>query len=951
MDGVKCCAGSDEDVYTAPMTNPTNRQPEIMMPETTALVAGVRQAYVVEASGELSSVSFSEAARDLKKSSTPPIVCHARRTGQRLGLGPDPVRAFDVLELFAFVKPSEFCLPTPMGLAQSLGLPLPANHEDEAMTLIRAGEALLRHLVNLPAQDERNRLGLVGLAHAMKLGGWPWAVPVLAALGENYSGESPHSQTVRRAFRVWDKLPDWEDRGFEAKPGDAPVSPLEARARLDEMLVSQTSEERPEQQQFAAGVTAAFDPCDIPDQPRFVLAEAGTGVGKTLGYVAPASVWADKNEGPVWLSTYTRNLQRQLDTELDRLYPDPVEKKRRVVVRKGRENYFCLLNFEEALGRIETRPGGAIALGLVARWVGATRDGDMAGGDFPAWLPDMLGRGLVRELTDTKGECTYSACPHFGKCFIEHSKRRAKRAKLVIANHALVMVQAAIGAGGGIASEGGLPTRYVFDEGHHLFNAADSAFAAHLSGLETSDLRRWILGIEDNQSRRSRSRGLKKRLEDLSASDGKLAHMVEDVRRAATALPAFGWQARLEEGAMMGATESFLALVRQQTYARDKEAGAGGYSLECPSESPTEALLDGAKTLDQGLQALERPVGDLIKRMLKKLNDEADELDTAERTRIEGLAGSLERRALLPVRAWRSMLKSLKSGVPEDFVDWFSVDRMQGRDMDVSLNRHWVDPTKPFAEAMTQTAEGVLVTSATLRDDGDWLAAEKRTGATHMASPTVYVSQPSPFDYAQQTRVIVVTDVNKNSADQVAGAYRELFLAANGGGLGLFTAISRLRAVNDRIAQALDEQGFPLYAQHVDSLDVGTLVDIFRAEENSCLLGTDAVRDGVDVPGQALRLIVFDRVPWPRPDILTRARRKHFGGRAYDEMLARLKLKQAYGRLVRKKNDRGIFVMLDSALPTRLCTAFPKDVDVERMGLKDAIGDVRAFFMDQDIDA
>ena len=918
------------------------------MPNTLSLVAGVRRAYGIDGSGEIVSFSFGDIGPALRDLEMPPIVCHARRTGQRLGLGGETLRAFDVLELFAFAKPAEFCLPTPSGLAQALGLPLPHTHEDEAMTLIRAGEALLRHLVNLPQRDQRHRLILGGLAHAMNFGGWPWGKPVLAALGEDFEGDTPHSQTLRRAFRVWDKLPDWEDRGFEAKPGDAPVSPVEARNRLDEMLASQTSEKRPEQQKYAAGVAAAFDPCEHEGQPRFVLAEAGTGVGKTLGYVAAASVWADKNDGAVWLSTYTRNLQRQLDGELDRLYPDSVEKKRHVVVRKGRENYFCLLNFEEALGRIETRPGGAIALGLVARWTLATRDGDMAGGDFPAWLPDMLGRGLVRELTDTKGECTYSACPHFSKCFIEHSKRRAKRAKLVIANHALVMIQAALGAGGSMAAEGGLPTRYVFDEGHHIFSAADSAFAAHLSGMETSDLRRWILGLEESKSRRSRSRGLKKRLEDLSASDEKMAHLVEDVRRAATALPAFGWQARLAENAMMGPTEYFLANVRQQTYARDKDEGRGGYSLECPATDPVEGLMDAAHTLDKSLQSLEKPVGGLIKLLLKKLADEADELETGERTRIEGLAGSLERRALLPVKAWRSMLKALQSGAPDDFVDWFSVERSQGRDLDISLNRHWIDPTKPFAASMTETAEGVLITSATLRDDGDWKAADDRTGAAHMASPIAYVAQPSPFNYAKQTRILVVNDVNKNSADQVAAAYRELFLAAGGGALGLFTAISRLRAVNERIAPALDEQGFPLYAQHVDSLDVGTLVDIFRAEQDSCLLGTDAVRDGVDVPGKSLRLIVFDRVPWPRPDILTRARRSHFGGRAYDEMLARLKLKQAYGRLVRKKDDQGVFVMLDSALPTRLCTAFPKDVEVQRLGLKDALSEIRGFLSNQD---
>ena len=80
-----------------------------------------------------------------------------------------------------------------------------------------------------------------------------------------------------------------------------------------------------------------------------MLAEAGTGTGKTLGYIAPASLWAERNGGAVWISTFTRHLQRQIDAELARLYPDPAERRRRVVVRKGRENYLCLLNFEDAV--------------------------------------------------------------------------------------------------------------------------------------------------------------------------------------------------------------------------------------------------------------------------------------------------------------------------------------------------------------------------------------------------------------------------------------------------------------------------------------------------------------------------------------------------------------------------------------------------------------------------
>jgi ATP-dependent DNA helicase DinG len=245
-------------------------------------------------------------------------------------------------------------------------------------------------------------------------------------------------------------------------------------------------------------------------------------------------------------------------------------------------------------------------------------------------------------------------------------------------------------------------------------------------------------------------------------------------------------------------------------------------------------------------------------------------------------------------------------------------------------------------------AHGVVITSATLTDGtgdalGDWLAAEARTGTRHLDRPAWRARVPSPFDYKAQTRIFVVTDVRRDDPGQVAAAYRALFLAAGGGALGLFTAISRLKAVHQRIAAALEAEGLPLLAQHVDGMDTATLIDIFRAEEDSCLLGTDAVRDGVDVPGRSLRLIVFDRVPWPRPDILHKARKAAFGGSRYDDMLTRLRLKQAFGRLVRRASDSGVFVLLDPAFPSRLHGAFPEGIVPERVGLKEAIERTAAF--------
>ncbi len=923
----------------------------ILMPETFAIVVGVRAAYVVGVDGEIETISFVDAKKRIL-SGPPPLVCHAPSVAKRLGL--DSFLNFDLLELFAFVRPAWFAVPTPQGLAEALNLTPPSGHEDEAMILFSATKYLLKQL----SEDAPFIYASVApKARAMAKGGWQWADVVLSAIdrGKKDGTKKDASKKQPGGLRIWDTLPEWEDRPPPPKSTDYPVSPDEARSRLKALLSGAASENRKEQQAFTAGITAAFDPCADEDEPRFVLAEAGTGVGKTLGYIAPASVWAEKNEGCVWISTYTRNLQRQLDGELDRLYPDPEQKNKLAVVRKGRENYFCILNFEEAMGRIRNNPSSAVALGLVARWAEASRDGDMVGGDFPAWLEGLLGRALTIDLTDTRGECLYSACSHYRKCFIEHSQRRAQRARLVIANHALVMMQTMLGAAGSYSNDSAsLPTRYVFDEGHHIFNAADSAFSAQLSGYETADLRRWIMGAEAGT--RSRSRGIKTRLEDWTVDDEKLDQMVDGLRRAASVLPGPGWRQRLNDGAVNGPTEQLLKLIRTQVHARDKDAGRGAYSLECLTHPLSDGMKDAAHQLDRQLLEIEKPAKGLNKILSHKLDDDAADLDSSARSRIEGVMGSIERRVIIPLSAWRSMLGSLaaENATEEtkqtDFVDWFSVERAGGREIDISFNRHWVDPTVPLAAALSQTAEGVLVTSATLRDEGNWQPALERTGAGHLQSPPILVSQPSPFDYANHTKIFIANDVNKNSLDQVAGAYRELFLSAGGGGLGLFTAISRMRAVYERIAPGLDEQGFNLLAQHVDPLDVGTLIDIFRLEQNTCLLGTDAVRDGIDVPGKSLRLIVFDRVPWLRPDIMTKARRDRFGGRAYDEMMTRLKLKQAYGRLVRRADDRGVFVMLDGALPTRMLSAFPTGVEVKRMGLKDVIAETRTFLSEDATD-
>ncbi|HKR93569.1 helicase C-terminal domain-containing protein, partial [Novosphingobium sp.] len=316
-------------------------------------------------------------------------------------------------------------------------------------------------------------------------------------------------------------------------------------------------------------------------------------------------------------------------------------------------------------------------------------------------------------------------------------------------------------------------------------------------------------------------------------------------------------------------------------------------------------------------------------------------LDGPGRARIEGARHSLAWRIDL-LSAWEALLERLGGPADPQFVDWLAVERSEAREFDIGVHRRWLDPMQPFAKTVLEPAHGVIMTSATLRDGEDWDEAVARSGAPHIGIAPRLSAHESPFDYAAQAEVLIVTDVPRGDIPALAAAYARLVEASGGGALGLFTAIRRLRAVHGRIADRLARAGLPLYAQHVDPIDTGTLVDIFRDDPSASLLGTDALRDGVDVPGHSLRLVVMEQVPWPRPSILHRARRLANGGGAYDDTIIRARLAQAFGRLIRSREDHGYFVVLSSAFPSRLLGAFPTGTPIRRISLEEALQRVAA---------
>ena len=919
----------------------------------------ISEAIIITPDGEIETHPKQRAAALAQK--TPMIVCHAKWTKSRLGFESD--KPFDVMELFAFVRPARVCLPTPSGLATALGLAKPTSPEDEALIIGQATHHLLDEIDEMLAPTKQI---LQELAEMMGRGGWAWAGIILQRLGY----VSPHNQASvappnPKAANLFHLLPDVDDMPSRGLPGIQPVMPDAARQKLAEIL-GPTAEIRESQSNYAAALSSAFTSPDEATSPTLVLAEAGTGTGKTLGYLAPASLWAHYNKGAVWVSTYTRSLQQQIAEELTRIYPSAHSEK--VVIRKGRENYLCLLNFEEALSAMAGQPQIAPALGLMARWIIASADGDLTGANFPAWLVDLMGPRATTSLSDRRGECIHSACTHYHKCFVEKSVRGAKHADIVIANHALVMINASLGTHSQQSDEPTRPTmadptaprRLIFDEGHHVFDAADSAFSALASAMEAAELRRWVRGAEDGK--RGRARGLRKRLEELIADqdDGLIA--LEDASEAARCLPAENWRKRLSDGAPIGQAEAFFFQLRREIYQRAPDT-TSLFDIQISLSPCSAILIEKAHDFATALEAMKGPLKLLSKLIYKRLDEDGEELDQTMRARLEGAARGLERRANGPISAWIVMLRDLDSEGRDLFVDWAQLDRRDGADIDIGLHRHFLDPTEPFAQQVLRSADGVAITSATLADttmiqpspDGgltednppeqviDWQSAKLLTGASHLSHPALISQHASPFDYPAATKIFVVNDVARDRPTATAGAMGALLKAANGGGLGLFTAIQRLREVHKILLPELAQVGLPLYGQHVDRMNLATLIQLFREDRNACLLGTDAVRDGVDVPGDALRLMVYDRVPWPRPDILFKARADFHGREAWTDRITRLKLRQAFGRLIRRDSDKGVFVILDSRLPTRLTNAFPQGVTIERVGLAEAVAKTRAF--------
>lgn len=952
------------------------------------VVAGMNGGVLLTSDGELQTLgqdTLSLRISEYTLGNQPVLLCHAPTVKRQLRLS--QLVAFDILQLWAFVRPAQFCVPTVAGVCRELGLPIPADSNDGTLKLLQIANILLDELSHLKQSCGGRGAEFTALCRmtaGMKKVHWPWANPVIDALG--ITPEHHKNEPLGTGLDVWNRLPEWEDNSPKREGGGHTVSEQDTERRLKDLL-GKNAEIRQGQVDYAKALAQVFQGVAVTQQtchqdyiPPLVLAEAGTGVGKTLGYIAPTSVWTEKNQSPVWISTYTRNLQHQIDRELDKLFPNPQEKQKRIVVRKGRENYVCLGRFEWAVRRLAIKPDTMVPLALLARWIMCCKDGDLNGSDFPSWL---------NQLIDPKGQIFYnlvvryddggnhSDCSHSKKCFVDIIVKRANVADIVVMNHALILSQPAMGQlavpqntisqnlsatdtketddntlqkqeKSSYENDGDtlFPT-LIFDEGHHLFDATDSAYTVTLTARAGERLRQFIAPRETDMFQDTPDSNLKQLVGDAIADDTHAIQALDSLVKGVDFLVSDGWYKRLETGNTKGSMEWFLYHVARRVYSLDKGRN-GPYSLECESIEIPPELAQAGQALLANLREVESPALNLIRALEQKLVTDSDTMDSHIRRSLRSASGQLRSRVVNPLVSWRAMISDVveETNRDDNVVDRFVVMRHQSRDTDVGMVRSLVDPMQCFARGVIAQSQGVAITSATLTkgqdyQDNNWQWAITRTGACHHAINPVRVRVPSPFDYSKQTRIYVVDDVDNKKTHELAGAFQSLFRASGGGALGLFTAINRLQKVYETMAPIMEDEGLSLYAQHVDNLSLPTLIEMFRAEANSCLLGTDAVRDGVDVPGNSLRMIIFEKIPWQKPDILHNARKKHFG-KGYDDALVSAKLKQAFGRLIRRQDDKGVFIIL-GALPSRLHDAFPEGVEIVRQGLSQTIQDVADF--------
>jgi len=614
-------------------------------------------------------------------------------------------------------------------------------------------------------------------------------------------------------------------------------------------------EPREAQRQMAAAVSESLGDGGV------LLAEAGTGTGKTLAYLVPAIL----SRRRVLVSTGTKNLQEQIVQKDLPVLAEAIDRPFTATVMKGRANYLCLHRFQAlktgGLPR-QQRLGGfggrgnevdeRILLPIIDGWARATDTGDRAElKDLPEDLP------LWSEIAASAENCLGRECPQFNDCFVTRMRQRAAESDLVIVNHHLLFADAAVrqGAYGEVIPD---CDAAVLDEAHQLEDVATQYFGVTVSNYRAEDLAR--------------------------DAERMLARWPDPDRRE----PAL----RIVERIRDRAERLFARLEPPRRGAGDERARVTPEALT-DAQEPGRALIGSLEGLEAAIQ--------LLKDLPPETTPPPGALD--DLLAVGARSGSL-----------RVDLTLLLNASDPDYV-FFLETRGRG----IFFRAAPIDVSAIVRELLFDRMRTTVLTSATLTVDGAFGYIRDRLGIRGAAE----IRLASEFDFERQTVLYLPPRMPDPRSAEFAGAAGrqviEILRRTRGRAFVLFTSYATLRAVQAMAEMALD---YPILVQ--GTMPRSLLLKRFRETPHSVLLATSSFWQGVDVVGEALSCVIIDKLPFASPgEPVTAARIEAIrarGGEPFDEYqvpLAILALRQGLGRLIRHRSDRGVLTVLDPRLRTK----------------------------------